>query len=119
PGGVHGNPSSMTHEHGRRARARVEKARAHVAAAIKGRPECIVWTSGATESNNLALLGAARFHADRGKHIVSSRTEHKAVLDALKQLETEGFCVTYLKPGSDGIVTVEQVNEALRKDTQL
>lgn len=116
---LQGNPSSMGHEYGRRARARVEKARAQVAAAINARPECIVWTSGATESNNLALLGAARFHADRGRHIVSSRTEHKAVLDALKQLETEGFSVTYLKPGSDGIVTAEQVREALRADTQL
>jgi len=119
PGGLHGNPSSMTHEHGRRARAAVEKARAQVAAAIGARPECIVWTSGATESNNLAILGVARFHADRGKHIVSSRTEHKAVLDPLKQLEHEGFEVTLLKPGADGIVRPEQVAAALRKDTQL
>lgn len=116
---LQGNPSSMGHDYGRRARACVEKARAQVAAAIKARPECIVWTSGATESNNLALLGAARFHADRGQHIVSSRTEHKAVLDALKQLETEGFSVTYLKPGSDGLVTVDHVRDALRNDTQL
>lgn len=116
---LQGNPSSMGHEYGRRARARVEQARAQVAAAIKARPASIVWTSGATESNNLALLGTARFHADRGKHIVSSRTEHKAVLDALKQLEAEGFSVTYLKPASDGIVTVEQVRDALRDDTQL
>ncbi len=116
---LQGNPSSMGHEYGRRARARVEQARAQVAAAINARPASIVWTSGATESNNLALLGAARFHADRGKHIVSSRTEHKAVLDALKQLEAEGFSVTYLKPASDGIVTVEQVRDALRDDTQL
>jgi cysteine desulfurase len=117
--GPHGNPSSMNHEHGRRARALVEKARSQVAAAIKARPDCIVWTSGATESNNLALFGAARFHQDRGKHIVSSRTEHKAVLDALKQLELEGFSVTYLKPAADGIVALEQVSEALRADTQL
>src|SRR5690606_41731027 len=116
---LQGNPSSMGHEYGRRARARVEQARAQVAAAVNGRPECIVWTSGATESNNLALLGVARFHADRGKHIVSSKTEHKAVLDALKQLESEGFFVTYLKPGADGIVAPEQVSEALRDDTQL
>src|SRR5690606_38466127 len=114
-----GKPSPMGHEYGRRARARVEQARAQVAAAVNGRPECIVWTSGATESNNLALLGVARFHADRGKHIVSSKTEHKAVLDALKQLESEGFFVTYLKPGADGIVAPEQVSEALRDDTQL
>jgi cysteine desulfurase len=117
--GAHGNPSSMTHEYGRRARALVEKARAQVAAAIHARPECIVWTSGATESNNLALFGAARFQRDRGVHIVSSRTEHKAVLDALKQLEGEGFEVTYLKPADDGIVTPDQVREALRADTQL
>lgn len=117
--GPHGNPSSMNHDYGRRARALVEKARAQVAASINARPDCIIWTSGATESNNLALFGAARFHKDRGKHIVSSRTEHKAVLDALKQLEVEGFEVTYLKPANDGIVTPEQVIEALRPDTQL
>jgi cysteine desulfurase len=119
PHGLHGNPSSMNHEYGRRARALVEKARAQVAATVGARPESIVWTSGATESNNLALLGAARFHADRGQHIVSARTEHKAVLDTLKQLELEGFQVTYLKPGADGIVRPEQVIEALRADTQL
>jgi len=116
---LQGNPSSVGHEYGRRARARIEQARVQVAAAIGARPECIVWTSGATESNNLALFGVARFHADRGRHIVSSRTEHKAVLDALKQLEAEGFQVTYLKPGRDGIVRPEQVAEALRPDTQL
>ncbi len=116
---LQGNPSSMGHAYGRLARARIEQARAQVAAAIGARPECIVWTSGATESNNLALFGAARFNADRGRHIVSSRTEHKAVLDPLKQLEREGFSVTYLKPNADGIVTPEQVQEALRPDTQL
>jgi cysteine desulfurase len=119
PDGAHGNPSSASHEHGRRARALVEKARAQVAAAIGARPECIVWTSGATESDNLALFGAARFHADRGRHIVSSRTEHKAVLDSLKQLEREGFEITWLKPDSDGVVHPEQVRAALRADTQL
>ena len=119
PTGAHGNPSSAGHEFGRRARALVEKARAQVAAAIGTRPECIVWTSGATESDNLAVLGAARFHADRGRHIVSARTEHKAVLDALKQLEREGFEVTYLTPDSSGIVHPEQVSAALRNDTQL
>lgn len=119
PEGMHGNPSSASHEHGRRARALVEKARAQVAATIGARPESIVWTSGATESDNLALFGAARFHADRGRHIVSSRTEHKAVLDPLKQLEREGFEVTWLKPDADGIVHPEQVQAALRADTQL
>ncbi|HMN43204.1 MAG TPA: aminotransferase class V-fold PLP-dependent enzyme [Povalibacter sp.] len=116
---VQGNPSSMSHDFGRRARALVERARAQVATAIGARPECIVWTSGATESDNFAIMGAARFHADRGRHIVSAKTEHKAVLDALKQLEREGFAVTYLKPDAGGIVKAEQVAEALRPDTVL
>lgn len=119
PDGAHGNPSSISHEFGRRARALVEQARSQVANAIGARPECIVWTSGATESNNLAILGAARYHADRGRHIVSSRTEHKAVLDALKQLQREGFEVEYLKPEANGIVTPEQLRAALRSDTVL
>ena len=118
PEGAHGNPSSG-HTFGTRARAMVEKSRQQVAAAIGARPECIIWTSGATESDNLAILGVARFHADRGRHVVTSRTEHKAVLDAFKQLEKEGFEVTWLKPGLDGIVRPEQVQEALRPDTQL
>jgi cysteine desulfurase len=119
PAGAHGNPSSVGHEFGRRARALVEKARVQVAAAIGARPENIVWTSGATESDNLAILGAARFHADRGRHVVSAKTEHKAVLDTLKQLEREGFEVTYLKPDAHGIVHPGQVQEAVRADTQL
>ncbi len=116
---THGNPSSINHDYGRRARALVEKARTQVASAIGARPECIIWTSGATESNNLALFGVARFHAQRGRHIVSSRTEHKAVLDPLQQLEQEGFEITWLKPGADGIIQPEQVRDALRSDTQL
>lgn len=119
PSGAHGNPSSVSHEFGRRARELVERARVQVAQAIGAKPHAIVWTSGATESDNLAILGAARFHQDRGRHIVSCRTEHKAVLDPLKQLEREGFEVTYLKPDATGIVHVEQVGEALRKDTVL
>jgi len=119
PTGEHGNPSSAGHDFGRRARALVEKARAQVAAAIGARPETIVWTSGATESNNLAIFGAARFHADQGKHLISARTEHKAVLDPLKQLEREGFQVTYLKPDADGVIHPEQVAAALRSDTRL
>ncbi len=119
PSGAQGNPSSAGHEYGRRARGLVEKARAQVAAAIGARPDCIVWTSGATESDNLAIFGVARFNADRGRHLVSSKTEHKAVLDPLKQLEREGFEVTWLKPQSDGIVRPEQVQAALRADTQL
>ena len=119
PEGAHGNPSSMGYEFGRRARALVEKGRQQVPAAIGARPECIIWTSGATESDNLAILGVARYHDDRGRHVVTSRTEHKAVLVAFKQLEKEGFEVTWLKPDSDGIVHPEQVREALRPDTQL
>ena len=114
-----GNPSSTGHAFGRRARALVESARRQVAQLLNARPETIVWTSGATESNNLALLGAARFNAARGRHIVSARTEHKAVLDPLKRLEREGFSVTYLTPGHGGIVQPEQVVEALRPDTLL
>ncbi len=119
PEGPHGNPSSMSHAYGHRARALVEKARAQVARTVGAAPNAIVWTSGATESNNLALFGVARFNADRGKHIISARTEHKAVLDPLKQLEREGFEVTLLKPDSHGIVHPEQVADAMRSDTVL
>jgi cysteine desulfurase len=117
--GCFANPSSTGHAPGNAARARVEKARAQVAALIGAEPQAIVWTSGATESNNLALFGVARAQRDRGRHIVTSRTEHKAVLDPCKQLEKEGFEVTYLKPESDGIVTPDAVAAALRKDTLL
>ena len=109
----------MGHEYGRGARALVEKARAQVAAAIGARPECIIWTSGATESDNLAVKGVARFRGDRGRHIVSSRTEHKAVVNSLKQLEREGFEVAWLTPATDGCVHPDQVEAALRPDTQL
>ena len=119
PSGEQGNPSSAGHEYGRRARGLVEKARMQVAKAIGAQPQSIVWTSGATESDNLAIFGVARFNADRGKHLVSSKTEHKAVLDPLNQLEREGFEVTWLKPEADGIVRPEQVQAALRPDTQL
>jgi len=117
--GAHGNPSSSGHQFGRRARGLVEKARVQVAAAIGAKPQCIVWTSGATESDNLAILGVARFNADRGRHIVSSKIEHKAVVDPLKQLEREGFSVTWLKPDASGAISIEQVRDALRADTQL
>ncbi|HEY5808593.1 MAG TPA: aminotransferase class V-fold PLP-dependent enzyme, partial [Povalibacter sp.] len=118
PSGAHGNPSSG-HDYGRRARALVEQARSQVAKAIGATPNAIIWTSGATESDNIAILGAARFHADRGRHLVSSKVEHKAVLDPLKQLEREGFDVTYLKPDEHGVVQPQQVAAALRSDTQL
>jgi cysteine desulfurase len=120
--GAHGdyaNPSATSHAPGRRARARVEQARAEVAGVVGARPEQIVWTSGATEADNLALLGAARYHRPRGRHVVTSRTEHPAVLDACRQLEREGFEVTYLKPAEDGLVEAPQVEAALRPDTIL
>jgi cysteine desulfurase len=117
--GEHGNPSSLGHDYGRRARKWVEQARAQVSRLVGATPECIVWTSGATESDNLALFGAARYHAHRGRHIVSARTEHKAVHDTLQQLEREGFEVTLLKPDTTGIVAPEQIAQALRPDTTL
>ena len=119
PDGDFANPSSVGHAPGRRARERVERARADVAALVGAGPSQVIFTSGATEADNLALLGAARFYRERGRHLVTSRTEHPAVLDACRQLEREGFEVTYLKPGGDGIVEPGQVEAALRKDTLL
>ena len=119
PCGDYANPSAVGHAPGRRARARVEQARAEVAALVGADPAQVIFTSGATEADNLALLGAARFYRERGRHLVTSRTEHPAVLDACRQLEREGFEVTYLKPGADGIVEPAQVEAALRKDTIL
>jgi cysteine desulfurase len=117
--GDYANPSATNHAPGRRARERIEQARADVAALVHALPEQIVWTSGATEADNLALLGAARFNRGRGRHLVTSRTEHPAVLDPCRQLEREGFEVTYLKPGPGGIVEPAQVEQALRPDTLL
>lgn len=117
-GGDFANPSS-SHAPGRQAAARVAQARAEIAALVGADPQQVLFTSGATESNNLALLGAARYHRDRARHIVTSRTEHPAVLDACRQLEREGAQVTYLKPGAGGIVEPEQVAAALRPETLL
>ncbi|MFU8895610.1 MAG: IscS subfamily cysteine desulfurase [Gammaproteobacteria bacterium] len=117
--GCFANPASSSHAPGRAARGRVEAARLEVAALLGARPTEIIWTSGATESNNLAITGAARFHADRGRHIVTSRTEHKAVLDTCRQLEKEGWRVTYVTPGPGGIVTADEIEPALRSDTVL
>jgi cysteine desulfurase len=119
PEGDFANPSAVGHGPGRRARARVEQARAEVARVVGAVPEQVVFTSGATEADNLALFGAARFHRARGRHLVTSRTEHPAVQDSCRQLEREGFEVTYLKPGPDGIVQPSQVEAALRPDTVL
>jgi cysteine desulfurase len=117
--GIFGNASSTGHTPGIVARRRVEEAREQVARLIGAEPTEIVWTSGATESNNLAILGAARFYRDRGAHVVTAKTEHKAVLDPCRQLEKEGFRVTYLRPDRCGIVAPEQIVEALTPETIL
>lgn len=116
--GTFANPASQ-HAPGRAARALVEAARAQVAALVNASPQEIVFTSGATEADNLAIKGVAHFYKDRGHHIVTSRIEHKAVLDSCKQLEKEGFEVSWLKPDADGLIRPEAVEAALRKDTLL
>jgi cysteine desulfurase len=118
PGGLHGNPAS-DHADGKRARQAVERARGQVARLVGAEIGEVVWTSGATESDNLAIKGAFEFYADRGRHIVTSMTEHKAVLDTCRYLETRGARVTYLKPGADGRVTPAQVLAALTPETVL
>ncbi|MFN4148230.1 MAG: IscS subfamily cysteine desulfurase [Rhodocyclaceae bacterium] len=113
-----GNPASRSHAFGWEAEKAVEEAREQVAALVNCDPKEIIWTSGATESNNLALKGAAHFYAGtKGKHIVTVATEHKAVLDTVKELERQGFEATYLQPQENGLITVEQFKQALRKDT--
>ncbi len=117
--GNFGNPASRSHIYGWQAEEAVENARRQVADLVKADPREIVWTSGATESNNLAIKGVAHFYHKKGKHIITSKIEHKAVLDTCRQLEREGFEVTYLDPTTDGLISPEQVQEALREDTIL
>ncbi len=112
-----GNPSSRSHAWGWEAEAAVEKARAQVAALIGADPREIVWTSGATESNNLAIKGAAHFYQSKGKHIITVKTEHKAVLDTCRELERQGFEVSYLDVQDDGLVSMEAFAAAIRPDT--
>ena len=119
PDGPFGNASSALHAYGRRAAAVVEAARADVAAAIGAVSGEVVFCSGATEADNLAILGAARYRRDRGRHVVTSRTEHKAVLDSFRELEAEGFDVTWLLPDATGRVSPAQLAGALRDDTTL
>ena len=114
-----GNPASRSHAYGWGAEKAVEEARAHVAALVNADPREIVWTSGATEGNNLAIKGAAQFYKTKGKHIVTVKTEHKAVLDTVRELERQGFEATYLEPGPDGLITVAQLEAAIRPDTIL
>jgi len=117
--GEFGNPASRSHRFGWQAEEAVDVAREQIADLINADSREIVFTSGATESNNLAIKGAAHFYGKKGKHIITAKTEHKAVLDTCRQLEREGYEVTYLEPGSDGIVTPQQLKEALREDTVL
>lgn len=117
--GLFGNPASRSHRFGWQAEEAVDLARNQVAELIGADPREIVFTSGATESNNLAIKGVAHFYASKGKHIVTSKTEHKAVLDTCRQLEREGYEVTYLEPMPNGLFTLEQIEGALRDDTIL
>ncbi|NYG33416.1 IscS subfamily cysteine desulfurase [Sphaerotilus montanus] len=114
-----GNPASRSHAWGWEAEEAVEKARAQVAGLIKADPREIVWTSGATESNNLALKGAAQFYKTRGKHIITVKTEHKAVLDTVRELERQGFEATYLDVEADGLLDLDKFKAAIRPDTIL
>ncbi len=112
-----GNPASRSHAYGWEAEAAVEQARGDVAALVNADPKEIIWTSGATESDNLAIKGAAHFYAGKGKHLITVSTEHKAVIDPLRELERQGFEVTYLDPQENGLITLEQFQAALRPDT--
>ncbi|MEY3996062.1 MAG: hypothetical protein RL344_405 [Pseudomonadota bacterium] len=112
-----GNPASRSHAYGWSAESAVEIARQHVADLVGADPREIVWTSGATEGNNLALKGAAQFYKDKGKHLITVKTEHKAVLDTCRELERQGFEVSYLQPQDNGLITVEQLAAAIRPDT--
>ena len=115
----HGNPASRSHAWGWEAEAAVEKARAQVAELIGADPREIVWTSGATESDNLALKGAAHFYKGKGKHLITVKTEHKAVLDTMRELERQGFEVTYLDVQEDGLIDLDVFKAAIRPDTIL
>lgn len=117
--GVFGNAASRSHTFGWQAEAVIEEARQHVADLINADPREIVWTSGATESDNLAIKGVAHFNARKGKHIITSKIEHKAVLDTCRQLEREGYEVTYLDPDADGLTSAQAVAGAIRDDTTL
>lgn len=114
-----GNPASRSHSYGWEAEDAVEEARAQVANLLGADPREIVWTSGATEGNNLAIKGAARFYSGKGKHVITVNTEHKAVLDTCRELERQGFDVTYLGVNSDGLLDLDTLRNAVRPDTIL
>ncbi len=119
PAGIFGNPASRSHAFGWAAEAAVDKARRQVAALVNADPKEIAFTSGATESDNLAIKGAAQFYSKRGRHIITCKTEHKAVLDTCRQLEREGFEVTYLDPEPNGLIDLRKLDAAMRDDTVL
>ncbi|MDR5738141.1 MULTISPECIES: IscS subfamily cysteine desulfurase [unclassified Caballeronia] len=114
-----GNPASRSHQYGWDAERAVEEARENVAALVNADPREIIWTSGATESDNLAIKGAAHFYKSKGKHIITVKTEHKAVLDTTRELEREGYEVTYLDVKDDGLIDLEKLKAAIRPDTIL
>ncbi len=117
--GKFGNPASRSHKFGWEAEEAVENARTHVATLINASSKEIIWTSGATESDNLAIKGVAHFYQKKGKHIITSKTEHKAVLDTCRQLEREGFEVSYLDPESNGLIDLKKLEAAIREETIL
>jgi cysteine desulfurase len=117
--GTFGNAGSASHGFGAAASERVERARAEVATAVGAQPEEIIWTSGATEANNLAIFGATHYYREAGRHVVTARTEHKSVLDPCKELERRGWTVSYLSPDRDGVLEPQRVAAAIRPDTVL
>ncbi len=117
--GIFGNPASRSHRYGWQAEEAVDIARNQIAELLNADPREIIFTSGATESDNLAIKGVAHFYQKKGKHIITSKTEHKAVLDTCRQLEREGFEVTYLEPDSNGVIPTERIESAMREDTIL
>lgn len=119
PDGDFGNPASITHDYGKTAALAVDRARAQIADSIHASPQEIIFTSGATEADNLAIIGAAHFYQNKGKHLVTMSTEHKAVLDSFNRLEKEGFNVTYLNPEPDGLLDLNKLEQALQHDTIL
>ena len=112
--GVFGNPASRSHSFGWESEKLIDEARGHVAKLIKANKKEIVWTSGATESDNLAIKGAAHFYKEKGNHLITLTTEHKAVLDTMRHLETEGFEVTYMNPKDNGLVDIDELKSLIK-----
>jgi len=115
----YGNPHSRTHAYGWEAEKGVEDARKHIADLIGTDPKDIIFTSGATEANNMAIKGVARFHRDKKRHVITTQTEHKCVLDSCRKLQEEGFDVTYLPVQTNGVISLEELENAIRPDTSL